>query len=174
VRACRGTGSHRVFPHTDLKCLLYGISWCGNYPTLVMSDDHIAKILRRPQGHDSREPCLVCDKRDCRATVILSSPSSHEKQFDQAADRLNVLCPACKRVFCASIYELAWLDVCEDELAKGFVGGKRAHGGVIWRSWWIGESHHHSQGAIASRSYGRKLAARLRALIPVHFGIIHR
>jgi|ERR1700691_5941150 hypothetical protein len=71
------------------------------------------------------EPCITCDKRDCGATVILPSLDSGKKHFDSASQRLDVECPACNRLFSISIFKLEWLEVKEQECARGFFGGKR-------------------------------------------------
>lgn len=66
------------------------------------------------------EPCVDCDKQDCGATVILASVEN--KKFDQEADCLDLICPACRLRLSISIYKLKWLDVNEHELARGYFG----------------------------------------------------
>lgn len=82
-------------------------------------------ILRKkpsPRMRDKMvlEPCVTCDKEDCGATVILSAVASGTKHFNQAKDCLDVSCPACKRSFSISIFQLQWMEVDERELAQGF------------------------------------------------------
>jgi len=69
------------------------------------------------------EPCATCDKKDCGATVILSTVASGTKHFNQAKDCLDVVCPACNRPFSISIFKLQWMEVDEHEFTQGFLGG---------------------------------------------------
>lgn len=81
--------------------------------------------------HIRLEPCITCDKLDCGVTVILPSPASGEKHFNQAADRLDQKCPACNRLFSVSIFELEWFEVDEHEFASGFIGSKRGYACLV-------------------------------------------
>ena len=73
------------------------------------------------------EPCMTCDERSCSATVILSSLALGQKHFNQAANCLDLQCPAWDRLFSVSIFELKWLEVDEYEFARGFLGNRRGH-----------------------------------------------
>ena len=66
------------------------------------------------------EPCVICDKPDCGAILILSSNTLGEKQLDEEANCLSLMCPACNRFFSVSIFKIRWLDVDEEEIARGF------------------------------------------------------
>lgn len=72
-------------------------------------------------------PCVVCDKSDCGAKVIVPNVSPEKRQFNQSTECLNLTCPACERPFSVSIFKLEWLEVDEDEFRRGFWGAKRAH-----------------------------------------------
>jgi hypothetical protein len=75
----------------------------------------------------SLEPCVVCDKDDCKATVIVPSVDPEKKHFDRTTDSLDLTCPACERRFTVSIFGFEWFEVEEDELQQGFFNAKRAH-----------------------------------------------
>lgn len=94
------------------------------------------------------EPCMTCVNEECGATVILPSLASGEKHFDRSADRLDVTCPACNQLFSVSIFELEWLEVEENEYAKGFFGGKKAH---LWPF-----GHHRRQSDHQESAEGRQ------------------
>ena len=72
------------------------------------------------------EPCTSCDKPDCGAIVVITNPSvaPEKKQPHRAGDRLDLTCPACGRPFSISILELDWLEVDDNDFARGFVGGR--------------------------------------------------
>jgi hypothetical protein len=78
------------------------------------------------------EPCVTCENQDCRATVILSVLAPGAKRFNQAADCLDITCPACKRSFSISIFKLEWFEVHEHESARGFFGANSTSG---FRGW---------------------------------------
>jgi hypothetical protein len=73
------------------------------------------------------EPCLTCDSPSCSATVILPSPATGAKHFNQTANCLDLKCPVCDRLFSVSIFKLEWLEVDEYEFTRGFLGNQRAH-----------------------------------------------
>jgi hypothetical protein len=72
------------------------------------------------------EPCTSCDKPDCGAIVVITNPSvaREKKSPHRAGDLLDLTCPACGRRFSISISELDWLEVGDDDFARGFFGGR--------------------------------------------------
>jgi hypothetical protein len=72
-------------------------------------------------------PCIICDKSDCGATLIVPRLASEKKRFNRTTNCLTVMCPACGRLFSVSIFKLEWLEVEEADLKRGFWGAKRAH-----------------------------------------------
>jgi len=75
----------------------------------------------------SLEPCVICDKPDCSATVIVSKVNPETKHFNRANDTLDLVCPACERPFSVSILTIEWFEVATDELEYAFFRAKRAH-----------------------------------------------
>jgi hypothetical protein len=72
------------------------------------------------------ELCAICDRRNCGATVILSRLSSDKKRFVSETASIELICPACDKCFELSITEMERVDVSEDQLQKGFFGGRAA------------------------------------------------
>ena len=70
------------------------------------------------------ELCAVCDKRKCGATVILSALRSDKKRFDLESASMKLICPACDKSFTVLITEMERANVSEDQLRKGFFGGR--------------------------------------------------
>jgi hypothetical protein len=73
-------------------------------------------------NHLELEPCITCDNPDCGATMILSSPAAIIKNFNLAADYLDLQCPACNRIFSASIFKFQWVEVQRYDFTKGYLG----------------------------------------------------
>jgi hypothetical protein len=71
------------------------------------------------------ELCAICDRRNCGATVILSRLGSDKKRFVSETASIELICPACDKSFELSIAEMERVDISEDQLRKGFFGGRR-------------------------------------------------
>ena len=89
--------------------------------------------LWTPSHHTGRgksvrkiELCAICDKRNCGATVILSTLGSEKKHYYRASDSIDVTCPACGKSFTVLITEMERVEVSTDQLQRGFFGGRRA------------------------------------------------
>jgi hypothetical protein len=69
--------------------------------------------------------CAICDRQNCGATVVLSRLGSDKKHFDSETASIELICPACSKPFEVSITEMERVAVSEDQLQKGFFGGRR-------------------------------------------------
>jgi hypothetical protein len=72
------------------------------------------------------ELCAICDRRNCGATVILSRLSSDKKRFVSETASIELICPACGKPFELPITDMERVDISEDQLRKGFFGGRRS------------------------------------------------
>jgi hypothetical protein len=70
--------------------------------------------------------CAICCRRNCGATVILSTVSCDRERFDFVRNSLELVCPACGKSFTVSVTEMARVNVSEDQLQRGFFGGRRS------------------------------------------------
>ena len=73
----------------------------------------------------STELCAICDRRNCGATVILSRLGSEKKHFHSETASIELICPACDKSFELSITDIDRVDVSEDQLQRGFFGGRK-------------------------------------------------
>lgn len=71
------------------------------------------------------ELCAICDRRNCGATVILSRLGSDKKRFVSETASIELICPACDKSFELPITDMERVDISEDQLRKGFFGGRR-------------------------------------------------
>jgi hypothetical protein len=71
------------------------------------------------------ELCAICDRRNCGATVILSRLTSDKKHFRSETASIELVCPACDKSFELSISDMERVEVSDDQLRKGFFGGRR-------------------------------------------------
>jgi hypothetical protein len=67
--------------------------------------------------------CARCDKQDCSSTVIIPAIPDRDKKFDTAAQSLELICPACHRLFSTPIREIKYLEVTDEQLSLGFMDG---------------------------------------------------
>jgi len=70
------------------------------------------------------ELCAICDWRNCGVTVVLSALGSDRKHFDSKSDSIDLICPACDKAFTVLITEMERINVSEDQLQRGFFGGR--------------------------------------------------
>lgn len=70
------------------------------------------------------ELCAICDKRKCRATVILSALPSDKKRFDLESASMKLICPACDEYSTVLVTRMERANVSEDQVRKGFFGGR--------------------------------------------------
>jgi hypothetical protein len=71
------------------------------------------------------ELCAICDRRNCGATIILSRLGTEKKHFCAETASIELICPACDKSFELSITDMERVDVSEDQLQRGFFGGRK-------------------------------------------------
>ena len=72
------------------------------------------------------ELCAICNRRNCRATVILSTLGCDRQRFDSVRNSIELICPACGKSFTALITDMERLNVTDDQLQHGFFGGRKS------------------------------------------------
>ena len=67
--------------------------------------------------------CARCDKQDCAVVVIIPAISANMKRVEHAKQRLELICPACRRFFFVPFRSVEYRDVTDEQLTRGFIDG---------------------------------------------------
>jgi len=75
-------------------------------------------------GISQSAACVRCDKEDCSAIVIIPAVRDNVKKIEHAKQRVELVCPACHRVFSVPFRDVEYYGVTDEQLTRGFFGGQ--------------------------------------------------
>ena len=71
--------------------------------------------------------CVRCDKEDCSAIVIIPAVPVEMRKVERSKQSLELICLACNRFFSVPFKEVEHHYVTDEELLRGFIGGRFTH-----------------------------------------------